>query len=262
MMYRFFIFILPFLFAFKVQKEDFVFSGNEVTNSSYLIEILKNCDDNNRLNTDEDVKQCIFNTMLFSEIVVEKKDNKYFINLSERFYIIPVPMITYTSEAWSVGVAVADMNTFGNGEVLAIAGGYGSRGGLFIVNYFVPRANGTNWFYNVSNFNNATDYTLYGEKLEKLYSYAARYNNISAIGGYSFDRNRKLSVGLYGAWVDYKEIDDYYVPDENNYLSFLGSIVWGIKEFKLFYSEGWSSHIIIAPKCIVQMSGVWRSFIS
>ena len=134
------------------------------------------------------------------------------------------------------------MDTFGNGEVLAITpGGYGSRGGLFIVNYFVPRANGTNWFYNVSNFNNATDlYAFYGEKLEKLYSYAARYNNISAIGGYSFDRNRKLSVGLYGAWVDYKEIDDYYVPDENNYLSFLGSIVWGIKEFKLFYSEGWS----------------------
>ena len=42
-------------------------------NVNYLIEILKNCDDNNRLNTDEDVKQCIFNTMLFSEIVVEKE---------------------------------------------------------------------------------------------------------------------------------------------------------------------------------------------
>lgn len=226
--------------AFKVNKEDFVFSGNKVTNESYLIEILENCENNDRLNSDTDVKQCIFNTMLFSDVKIKKNANKYQVELIERFYVIPIPMITYTSEAWSAGVAVADMNTFGNGEIFAVGGGYGSRGALFIINYFVPRAFGTNWFYNLSNFNNDTQYTLYGKNLETLYTYTASYNNLSVLGGYSFDRNRKISAGLYGAWVNYSKIDNYLVPPTNNYLSFMGSVVWGIKEFKLFYSEGWS----------------------
>ncbi len=226
--------------AFKVEKDDFSFSGNKVTNASFLIEVLENCDNNDRLNSDADVKQCLFNTMLFSEVIIDKRGNKYEVDLKERFYIIPIPMITYSSTAWSVGVAVADMNTFGNGEVLALGVGYGSRGGLLLVNYFVPRAFGTNWYYNLSTFNNATEYTLYGENLETIYAYTSKYNNLTILGGYSFDRNRKISAGLYGAWVSYSDLDDYIAPPSNNYLSFLGSVVWGIKEFKLFYSEGWS----------------------
>ena len=226
--------------AFKVEKENFEFTGNKETNESYLIEILENCDNNNRLNSDADVKQCIFNTMLFSEVNISKTGNKYQVALVERFYIIPIPMVTYSSTAWSVGAAVVNMNTFGNGEVLAVGGGYGSKGALLLASYFVPRAFGTNWFYTLSTFNNSSEMILYGENLEKLYSYVSKYNNFTLLGGYSFDRNRKLSLGIYGAWVNFSELDDYLPPPNNKYLSILGSVVWGIREFKLFYSEGWT----------------------
>ena len=74
---------LPLLMAFKVEKDDFEFSGNKVTNTSFLIEVLENCDNNDRLNSDVDVKQCLFNTMLFSEVIMDKRGNKYQIDLKD-----------------------------------------------------------------------------------------------------------------------------------------------------------------------------------
>ena len=110
---------------------------------------------------------------------------------------------------------------------------------MFLVNYTDLRVNGTNYYYNANTYNNISDYFLYGDDSKIIYSYTSRYNNFSLVGGYSFDRNKKLSLGVYAAWVDYIELGDYAIPEDTNYASILGSIVWGIKTFKLFYSEGW-----------------------
>ena len=115
-----FVLLLPALMAMDMKTAKFQIIGNKKTNSSYIHQVLGVCNDNDRLNNVEEIQACLFDTMLFSKVVVSEEKATYLITVKERFYIIPVPMITASDQSWSVGIAVADMNVFGNGEILGV----------------------------------------------------------------------------------------------------------------------------------------------
>ena len=121
-----YILMLIILFSISQAKEltKIIINGNDKTKDYIIIrEIHHPIPGMYNSKIADDDKNRIYNLNLFSSVNIDTMDNKYVINVSEKFYFFPLPIFDYDETTGnSYGAAILNINFRGRDET--IAGGF------------------------------------------------------------------------------------------------------------------------------------------
>lgn len=229
-----FLFIIISFCVYAKDKE-YIVSGNTKTSTRFIERLIEKCN----LEDEKALEQCLMNSRLFSKVEIKKKDGKLYVNVADRWSIIPFPMIQARDDGTrSAGLFLMDGNFLGMGKMLVLGGVYANDNTEFFLMYHDRSLLLTDYNLMLSMGKGTT--TLYHKdtKLNELDGYKEKSLGVGSGFGYKFPSKFRLSANFGYQYNKYDKLDRYseleYLRSFN--LGFRAS--WRDEDYKLYFSEG------------------------
>ncbi len=225
-------------------------SGNKRTKTEYIKKIVRNCMSqvsSTGLASMAELKQCVINSRLFSEVVIRRERNGFSVDVVEKWTLIPIPLIQVGQDGESkYGFYLLETNFLGSGKILALGGEvsqYGS-GYIFYLN---------NKSINFSNYS----FVVAAQKTKGVYKLTEKEDDVT--DGFGEDR---LKLGfrlgylyeyyLFRLGVSYQNgqfsvFEEYDRPQDNKIFSLISRIQVDYTDYKLFFERNlkWNLHGVL-----------------
>ncbi len=161
---------------------------NKRTKRSYVVSLVHRCLEKDppkawdTLDT-ETLRQCIYDSRLFSKVEVTAERPLITVQVKERWTLIPIPNIRASSEEYTVGGFLLESNFLGRGKLLVIGGSYGSEGTSYMLLLNDPSVLFTDWKLGLRLFKGRMEQYAYDGE-EQLYGTEVGYETAGLQIGY------------------------------------------------------------------------------
>jgi Omp85 superfamily domain len=222
---------------------EIIVKGNEKTDTEYITQTALKCLQHQIPDLSSDIdssklKECLFNTKLFSDVSVEQFENKYTITIDERWSLIPIPIITTESGGkTSYGLFIIESNFLGLGKTLALGGSISEENSLLFMMYEDKAVFNSDWRFKTTVGQQQNRVYLYDgrDKIDGLDEKASFYNFSL---GYAFLPGFSIDLGFGYNTVEFKSFETYSKPEDYSAKNLNLSAKWSDTKFKFYYQEG------------------------
>jgi outer membrane protein assembly factor BamA len=232
--------ILPLFFesAFAADEEMSI-HGNVRTKESYIKNLVHECLENMPSDSQDpdSLRQCLMNSKLFSEVIVERDQGKMKITVTDKWTLIPVPSVSAGSgDTKSAGLFLFESNFLGQGMNLVLGAVSSNRGDTYFGIIADPSLFFSRWNYSLSVFKQSQQLmfqrdgtTIDGFEEDKHFfegSLGYRFGNWTLSGIASYNQ------ATYDPYLDFAGLED-------NVAKKMGGIFsYDNRNYRLYFSEG------------------------
>lgn len=240
------------------EARELIVSGNARTANSWVEHSVERCEKEagSQAQTDKDklaaeLRQCLLNSQLFSEVQVEVDDEMMRVQVEERWTLIPVPYGQTDSSGNSMlGLVLIESNFLGRGQTVVLGAMTSSRGNGFFVAFQNKNLFFTPWSLNMAFSSMEYDVLTYGreatwEEDTPLAGYQAGHTFGSMGFGHEFASGHSAHVELVHNDVETSRLRSHGADPGDRRFSAAG-LRWQSDEsdYKLYFNEGWTANVI------------------
>ncbi len=217
--------------------------GNENTQTSFVVNLTKNCLENQKAESTAEVdsaglKTCILNSQLFADATIDLSSDAITVTIDERWTLIPVPIISSDSGGGtSVGVFLLEQNFLGRGKTVAIGATTSDSEGLLFFMYEDPSLFFSDWKLKFNFGTQKSQIDLYDgdEEIDGIKNNATFFN---AFLGYKLHQDLTGSLIFQRVISRYESYEDYVRPKDFAANSYGLEFVLDKSDFKFYFQEG------------------------
>jgi outer membrane protein assembly factor BamA len=231
------VFSTKYLFA---ESSKYKVSGNTITQNIYVETLIKKCEEDTNL---LELKQCLLNSRLFSEVTVEKKDKQINVNVKDRWSIIPIPFLSTNNEGKTVfGGFLMDGNFLGLGKTLVLGGTYASNSHSYFTLYSDKSLFFTPWVFTLMSTGGEFENKLKSKEEDEIDGFIVNSFALMTYLGYKFTPNLTFSAGIGVSSNDYDQFGSFDKRDDYNSFSLMSNLKYSNEKFHFYFNEGVVSH--------------------
>ena len=211
--------------------------GNKRTKKEYILAVLKKCSSEPSEKSTKYFEQCLINTRLFSKVKISTKGENTYVEVTDRWTLIPIPYVKSQGDAKAFGFFLLDTNLFGYGKMITLGGTFGSGSQSYFVMYRDPSLLFSNWSGGVIIRNMKREAYNYKED-KQIEGFQERAISLGGYLGYNIYSKTNLSFSFAQNKKEFSQLESYLVPENNQFfllgirLSYKGS------QFKFYFKEG------------------------
>ena len=216
--------------------------GNERTKRGYMIALAHRCLERlepvswETVNV-EAIRQCIYDSRLFSEVSVEVSSPELKIQVHERWTLIPIPYFRLSDSQSSVGGFVVESNFMGRGKILVLGGMVGSEGAFYSVIYKDPSVLFSKWKLDLKALRLISKQRVY-DGSDVLYATETTYQKAGASVGYLLTSRLEADVGAYAADRKYSQLDAFEPLGDISSTELEIGLKYDTTRYRLYFNEG------------------------
>ena len=227
----------------------FQIEGNERTKTFYIKHLAEHClriRDNSDTESPAlvlELKQCLMNSQLFSDVTVESKVDQIHIHVDERWTLIPIPYAQAGSGGdRSAGLFVLESNLFGIGQLAAIGGTISNRGDSLIGFFQDQHLFQTHWTTSLSALRVNQEVFFFQNRDDAKTDFAGFKEHRASAAmnlGYNLSKDSLISAELRRSSATYQTLEPYNLnPSDHDDLIVAGKLKLGRTNYRLFYQHG------------------------
>jgi hypothetical protein len=241
--------------------------GNTKTSSSYIEKLVKECLELQKQESIkvEELKQCLQNSKLFSEINIEVKDHdtdkkmtgtKIFVGVKDRWSIIVFPFVQIKNDGRkSFGLFLMDSNFAGKGSVFGLGATLSTTSSGYSLFYKDKSVLMSKWTAGFSLARSISEITVKNKEEQERYAFKEDVKTYRINGAYVFNTHYTLGSSLNAKLYSYKEYHSYSSPTAFNSYSLGFDFTVNYDHFKFYYQEGWRTALALEKEFLKSPQG-------